>query len=201
MDKDLVIKKTSKVTSVFNVKSDITLENLFNILSSTDSYFRDIPDYIDEMIDEINENGESWYDKFCVGVNENILYCDGGNGFFAEDLLAILVKIFDEAFVALEREDFWLDVKDYEGETFVYTNITDSENNDLVRIFTRNDRYFYLNPLTTENIIPPDKQKSIMEYYYDHDKVLSDAKKMQLFMKKKYFDPKKWWLGWTCEHD
>ena len=80
------------------------------------------------MIDEINNDGVSYYDDyFCVGVEENILYC--GDVHAAEMSvfvgIELLVKIFNEEFVTIQREQFGLDVKGYEGETFVYTNISD----------------------------------------------------------------------------
>ena len=215
MDNDLIIKKTSKVSSVFGIKSDLTLENLFNILS-TISGTEEVSEYIDEMIDEINNDGVSYYDDyFCVGVEENILYC--GDVHAAEMSvfvgIELLVKIFNEEFVTIQREQFGLDVKGYEGETFVYTNISDWDpvnNQDAtdIRIFTRNESCYEINSLNTENIISPDKQKNIMECFYNGDKVLRNGKSMVLFIPKKHFDPKKWsvklggdgwsdWLGWT----
>ena len=230
-DDYLIIKKTSKVSSVFGIKSDLTLENLFNILS-TIFYTKDVSEYIDEMIDEINNDGVSYFDDyFCVGVEENILYCGDVHASEMSVFVGIelLVKIFNEEFVRIQREQFGLDVKDYEGETFVYTLISDwnpvnNQNatdkvsyNDVkekggitysqgekytdIRIFTRNESCYEINSLNTENIISPDKQKNIMECFYNGDKVLSNAKNMVLFIPKKHFDPKKWWLGWTGEDD
>ena len=204
MDNDLIIKKTSKVSSVFGIKSDLTLENLFNILSTIFAT-KEVSEYIDEMIDEINNDGVSYYDDyFCVGVEENILYCGDVHASEMSVFVGIelLVKIFNEKFVRIQREQFGLDVKDYEGETFVYTQISDwnpvnNQGATSIRIFTRNESCYEINSLNTENIISPDKQKNIMECFYNGDKVLRNAKNMVLFIPKKHFDPKKWWLGWT----
>ena len=157
------------------------------------------------MIDEINNDGVSYYDDyFCVGVEENILYC--GDVHAAEMSvfvgIELLVKIFNEEFVRIQRKQFGLDVKDYEGETFVYTQISawnpvNNQDATDIRIFTRNESCYEINSLNTENIISPDKQKNIMECFYNGDKVLRNGKSMVLFIPKKHFDPKKWWLGWT----
>ena len=57
----------------------------------------------------------------------------------------ILENILNEEFVKLSREQFWLDVKDYE-KSFVFTDITVNKHENL-RFFTRNDWYSDLKPL------------------------------------------------------
>jgi len=201
MNDNFTVNETTQVSFVFGVDTEITFEDLIKVISTSDSYFENIYEYVEEIIEELNNSGYSSWDgayfdiielEYDNGKKEKTLILEGDDECINKD--GILENIFNEEFVKLERVQFGLDVKDYEGVSFVFTNIT-VNNHENLRFFTRNDWYSDLKPLKSKNIIPSNELKDITKYFHG-DKVIYDAKKITGLMLKKDFNPEKWWLGW-----
>lgn len=205
MNDNFTVNETTEVSFVYGVATEITFEDLIKVMSTSDSYFEDIHEYVEDIIEDLNNSGVS---EFFDGEYFRIIELEYDNGKKEKTLLlesdydeinkdGILENILNEEFVKLSREQFWLDVKDYE-KSFVFTDITVNKHENL-RFFTRNDWYSDLKPLKSKNIIPSNELKDITKYFYDGEKVIRDAKKITGHMFKKDFNPEKWWLGWNIE--
>jgi len=195
------INKDTIVTEIGGIKTNIKLGFLLEIFCE----LYDI-DYVDEIIQEINDEEESFVDDYFIVAGDSkglSCYCASNTGY--EYLTKVLEKVFKEEFYYMHSTTFFWDaeVKDQVLKTFIKKQLVSSEiyssdGDEILGVTTKDHSYYDVTEINEKNFLTNDEKilhDSLVEN--DQAELLLDAKYQYYYIRKKEFNIEKWWLGWT----
>ena len=201
----MVINKDTIVKYIGPFESSIKFGFLLEILCE----LYDL-DYVDEIIQELNQNEESHVDDdFLISVDdESFLKCSGTSNMGCEDLIIILEKVFKEEFYYMRSDYFTWDVevedpdlKNFSNKYFVNSNIESNDKTILI-VITKDHDYYNVTKIDNNNFLTND-EKILFDSLSKNDKAEESyhGRYQYYYIRKKDFNKEKWWLGWTGEDE
>ena len=167
-------------------------------------------DYVDEIIQELNQNEESNVDDaFLISVDdESFLKCSGTSNIGCEDLIIILEKVFKQEFYYMRSDDYnWnADLEDTDLKTFIEKQFVDtiieSSNKTILEVTTKNHSYYDVTEINEKNFLTND-EKILDDSLSKNDEAEKSfsTSYQYYYIRKKDFNKENWWLGWTGEDD
>ena len=158
------INKDTIVTEIGGIKTNIKLGFLLEIFCE----LYDI-DYVDEIIQEINDEEESYVDDCFILADyySDGLSCYCANNEGSEELARVLEKVFKEEFYYM-RSDRYLwnvhaEVKDqvlkpFIEKTFVDSQICSSDGDKILSVTTKDHDYYDVPAITKKNFLTNDEK-------------------------------------------
>ena len=158
------INKDTIVTEIGGFKTNIKLGFLLDIFCE----LYDI-DYVDEIIQEINDEEESFVDDLFIvaGYSDGLsCYCANDGGYL--ELTKVLEKVFEEEFYYMRSDRyFWIvhaEVKDQVLKTFIKkqfvgSEICSSDGDEILSVTTKDHDYHDVTEINEKNFLTNDEKQ------------------------------------------
>ena len=186
------ITKDSIVTSIFGIKSNITLSELCeHIGENSDEIVQDLID------DQYVDGGGEWTIS-CDESGENLYYNNHINDDY--EVTSFLERIFNEKYLMMVTSRRYYSEYDEKptSPTYLENCIENESLNICITKVTKDHHEEETMEITSDNFLSDDEKKE-WEEYRDNSEIEHTYDYGYYFMKQSDFDKDKWWLGWTIQ--
>ena len=192
--------KDSIVTSICGIDSNITIEKLYNSMTTDGiKFYEDLETTLEQLNDGFDDFDEFLFDGKTFSLN--IQYDCGVTEF--------LENCFGEKYLMMVCTQFWYNnfnkdgkggIWQFPGESInLVESIIESDGDQIFSEITKEHSEYDINEINESNFLSESERKDIDKYENDQEKYERGykARYTWYFMKKSEFNLNKWWSGWT----